>query len=171
MSNLDPNQPSAAANGELSHPVTARDQLLPAAPQESGPSPTSVTAVVAQVPARTSLTRVTTGPDSTGNQENAEGDARIENTDPLPDEKEASPDAAPRREEVAKPVLPPPPPVPQAAPSQEAVPETSDAKQQWLLPPIAPRFKGKKCLVLDLDETLVHSSFKVRTPSRRQYHS
>lgn len=36
-----------------------------------------------------------------------------------------------------------------------------DDKQQWLLPPIAPRFEGKKCLVLDLDETLVHSSFKV----------
>ena len=34
-------------------------------------------------------------------------------------------------------------------------------KQQWLLPPIQPRFQGKKCLVLDLDETLVHSSFKV----------
>jgi len=29
-----------------------------------------------------------------------------------------------------------------------------------LLPPKEPRFEGKKCLVLDLDETLVHSSFK-----------
>ncbi|QLQ81087.1 hypothetical protein HG537_0E04420 [Torulaspora globosa] len=29
-----------------------------------------------------------------------------------------------------------------------------------LLPPKAPEFKDKKCLVLDLDETLVHSSFK-----------
>ena len=29
-----------------------------------------------------------------------------------------------------------------------------------LLPTIAPEDKGKKCLVLDLDETLVHSSFK-----------
>lgn len=35
--------------------------------------------------------------------------------------------------------------------------------------------KGKKCLVLDLDETLVHSSFKVReareplhTPSKKE---
>ena len=33
--------------------------------------------------------------------------------------------------------------------------------QKYLLPPIRPEFKGKKCLVLDLDETLVHSSFKV----------
>ncbi|KAI0999575.1 hypothetical protein K3495_g8623 [Podosphaera aphanis] len=37
----------------------------------------------------------------------------------------------------------------------------SEQRNKWLLPPIAPRFKGKKCLVLDLDETLVHSSFKV----------
>ncbi|KAF8993702.1 HAD-like domain-containing protein, partial [Cyathus striatus] len=29
-----------------------------------------------------------------------------------------------------------------------------------LLPPIAPEHVGRKCLVLDLDETLVHSSFK-----------
>lgn len=34
-------------------------------------------------------------------------------------------------------------------------------KQSWLLPPIRPEHHGKKCLVLDLDETLVHSSFKV----------
>ncbi len=33
---------------------------------------------------------------------------------------------------------------------------------KWLLPPMRPEFRGKKCLVLDLDETLVHSSFKVR---------
>ncbi|KAL6705456.1 hypothetical protein ACN47E_006721 [Coniothyrium glycines] len=38
--------------------------------------------------------------------------------------------------------------------------EASD-QQKYLLGPIAPRFKGKKCLVLDLDETLVHSSFKI----------
>ncbi|KAL0089538.1 NLI interacting factor [Phycomyces blakesleeanus] len=31
----------------------------------------------------------------------------------------------------------------------------------WLLDPIAPKDKGRKCLVLDLDETLVHSAFKV----------
>ncbi|ETO27314.1 carboxy-terminal domain RNA polymerase II polypeptide A small phosphatase 2, partial [Reticulomyxa filosa] len=29
-----------------------------------------------------------------------------------------------------------------------------------LLPPLSPENKGKRCLVLDLDETLVHSSFK-----------
>jgi len=30
----------------------------------------------------------------------------------------------------------------------------------YLLPPLEPEFQNKKCLVLDLDETLVHSSFK-----------
>ncbi|ORZ14741.1 HAD-like domain-containing protein [Absidia repens] len=31
----------------------------------------------------------------------------------------------------------------------------------WLLPPISSEHAGRKCLVLDLDETLVHSSFKI----------
>ncbi|PMD45719.1 NIF-domain-containing protein [Hyaloscypha variabilis F] len=30
-----------------------------------------------------------------------------------------------------------------------------------LLPPQSQEFRGKKCLILDLDETLVHSSFKI----------
>lgn len=49
--------------------------------------------------------------------------------------------------------LPPPPPL--APPGQEG-------SQQWLLPPAQPPLQKRKCLVLDLDETLVHSSFKVR---------
>jgi RNA polymerase II subunit A small phosphatase-like protein len=52
-------------------------------------------------------------------------------------------------------VLPPPPPPP--------VPEIASdvGEQQWLLPPALPHLSNRKCLVLDLDETLVHSSFKV----------
>jgi TFIIF-interacting CTD phosphatase-like protein len=38
---------------------------------------------------------------------------------------------------------------------------TQDGQPRPLLPPIAPQHAGRKCLVLDLDETLVHSSFKV----------
>lgn len=38
--------------------------------------------------------------------------------------------------------------------------EPGPGTQQYLLPPLAPAQKGMKCLVLDLDETLVHSSFK-----------
>jgi RNA polymerase II subunit A small phosphatase-like protein len=55
--------------------------------------------------------------------------------------------------------LPPPPPPPML-PDVPSAPERED--QQWLLPPIVPTLQGRKCLVLDLDETLVHSSFKVR---------
>lgn len=38
---------------------------------------------------------------------------------------------------------------------------TQDGLPHPLLAELAPELKGKKCLVLDLDETLVHSSFKV----------
>ena len=55
--------------------------------------------------------------------------------------------------------LPPPPP----RNGQEAVSSNSNEARRWLLPPLQPSLKGKKCLVLDLDETLVHSSFKVRS--------
>ena len=36
-----------------------------------------------------------------------------------------------------------------------------DGVPRPLLPPVSPKHAGRKCLVLDLDETLVHSSFKV----------
>ncbi|CAK7209604.1 hypothetical protein SBRCBS47491_000499 [Sporothrix bragantina] len=66
------------------------------------------------------------------------------------------------------PNVPPPPPGP--APQTEnhnstnnsAIAELIEAhRQKSLLPPIEPHLKGRKCLVLDLDETLVHSSFKI----------
>ncbi|KIW31136.1 phosphatase PSR1 [Cladophialophora immunda] len=62
--------------------------------------------------------------------------------------------------------LPPPPPLSkrqeQFAPKEAPpVPEASLEKQSWLLPPVQPHLKGRKCLILDLDETLVHSSFKI----------
>lgn len=69
--------------------------------------------------------------------------------------------------------LPPPPPgpIPGTNPVDEPLADSNNAmipaavpdapEQKYLLPPIQPRFKGKKCLVLDLDETLVHSSFKI----------
>ena len=66
------------------------------------------------------------------------------------------------------PPLPPPPPIIQQQESS-GQPETPAAdqtnvpndQQRWLLPPVKAEHKGRKCLVLDLDETLVHSSFKV----------
>ncbi|KAI0431534.1 HAD-like domain-containing protein [Xylaria sp. FL1042] len=59
---------------------------------------------------------------------------------------------------------PPPPPIANEEPvvvEEEKVAVAEASQQKFLLPPIEPRFKGRKCLVLDLDETLVHSSFKI----------
>lgn len=71
--------------------------------------------------------------------------------------------------------LPPPPPLPaqtqagttdgQRLSRDESRPESTTEDRKWLLPPLQQELKGRKCLVLDLDETLVHSSFKVSTPS------
>ncbi|KIJ39490.1 hypothetical protein M422DRAFT_175127 [Sphaerobolus stellatus SS14] len=41
------------------------------------------------------------------------------------------------------------------------IPIGPDGQPRPLLPPVAPHHAGRKCLVLDLDETLVHSSFKL----------
>ncbi|GJJ06559.1 hypothetical protein Clacol_000752 [Clathrus columnatus] len=41
------------------------------------------------------------------------------------------------------------------------IPIGPDGMPRPLLPPIASHHQGRKCLVLDLDETLVHSSFKL----------
>jgi len=55
---------------------------------------------------------------------------------------------------ISLPPPPPPPLPPLSAPGRQG-------GQQWLLPPPQPHLHNRKCLVLDLDETLVHSSFKV----------
>ncbi|OTB04421.1 hypothetical protein M426DRAFT_22820 [Hypoxylon sp. CI-4A] len=69
-------------------------------------------------------------------------------------------------EQYAKPVPPPPPgPIPVVNPlpiaSEEKEVDVEQAQHKYLLPPVEPHLKGRKCLVLDLDETLVHSSFKI----------
>ena len=53
--------------------------------------------------------------------------------------------------------IPPPPPRGATAPDGAVASE----QQRWLLPPLQSNLRGRKCLILDLDETLVHSSFKV----------
>ncbi|KAI0769752.1 NIF-domain-containing protein [Trametes elegans] len=40
------------------------------------------------------------------------------------------------------------------------IPIGPDGQPKPLLPPVAPEYAGRKCLVLDLDETLVHSSLR-----------
>jgi RNA polymerase II subunit A small phosphatase-like protein len=77
----------------------------------------------------------------------------------MPDASAPDPEDAAVANESQSKTLPLPPPPPPPVPVVEAGPSRSETKA--LLPPIAPEHKGRKCLVLDLDETLVHSSFKI----------
>lgn len=81
---------------------------------------------------------------------------------PASDTQAATATPSPETTSKALPSAPVPEPTAAAAvPVTEAGPSAPEP-QKWLLPPIANEHKGRKCLVLDLDETLVHSSFKVR---------
>ena len=80
--------------------------------------------------------------DRTAQQEQEDNDVVM--SDPPPEE--------PPKSETPQVNLPPPPP---------RNGQVSTEPQKFLLPPLQSQFKGRKCLVLDLDETLVHSSFKV----------
>ena len=158
---------SGGPNGEISQPQRgSRDQPLPDLPKEAESSAASAgranPSVIIQGPTRAESKRVISSQNSSKDQKDGEGDVRMEDPEPLPPaDKEESAVPLPRKDETAaKTVLPPPPPGP--APSEDTAAPEAEQKQSWLLPPIAPRFQGKKCLVLDLDETLVHSSFKVR---------
>ena len=72
--------------------------------------------------------------------------------------------------------LPPPPPLEerQAQVASTASHEISRQpspvdNQKWLLPSVRHEHRGRKCLILDLDETLVHSSFKVYRSLQHMY--
>ncbi|KAH7319120.1 plasma membrane phosphatase required for sodium stress response [Rhexocercosporidium sp. MPI-PUGE-AT-0058] len=157
-----------AANGDLTQTVgDTRDPPLPGLPKEAestSAGQTSTPAVVVQGPSR-SESKVSTNQLSAQEQKDTECEVNMTDSEPVPADKEENTVPPVRKDEtVNKATLPPPPPVPQpqSGPSEDkAAPEPAEQKSQWLLPPIAPRFQGKKCLVLDLDETLVHSSFKI----------
>ncbi|KAL3423467.1 NLI interacting factor-like phosphatase [Phlyctema vagabunda] len=132
-------------------PELPKEEEAPAVTNESSPS-TAPETEMSNAPAPPAIV-----------QKDGEGDEELQDSEALPTEKEE--EAAVTSTTTSKTILPPPPPVPQLespnAADEKNELEQPDAKQQWLLPPIAPRFQGKKCLVLDLDETLVHSSFKI----------
>ncbi|KAK6859749.1 NLI interacting factor-like phosphatase [Apiospora arundinis] len=132
---------------------------------------------------QTTLVGATTGPSITVNPPVSETSEKVEQSAdasaskdaegdvPMPDAETAArvsqPAVAPEEQEQN--TVPSPPPATVQAPSPPAaVPDESAVavaettpEQKYLLPPIEPHMKGRKCLVLDLDETLVHSSFKI----------
>ncbi|KAK4160959.1 phosphatase PSR1 [Cladorrhinum sp. PSN259] len=128
-------------------------------------SPGSSNPVISVDPPHSTNAETETIEEATSERDN-EGDS------PMPDadnsRQSAAQGSSTTTEEQLPRVPPPPPgPVPTAPnPPTSSLVETPpafapDQPQRFLLPPQAPEFKGRKCLVLDLDETLVHSSFKI----------
>ncbi|KAE9368368.1 NIF-domain-containing protein [Stipitochalara longipes BDJ] len=164
-------QSGTAVNGDANRlSGDARDQPLPALPKEAetpsqaGQSnPSVIVQAPVKAPVRAPSTRASSSAQVPAQEpKDAEGDVKMVDSDPVPTEQAEPVAPIPRQAEPIRPVLPPPPSSPPPGPSEEVVaPESAEQGQKWLLPPIAPRFQGKKCLVLDLDETLVHSSFKI----------
>jgi len=58
------------------------------------------------------------------------------------------------------PLKPEPGPHTPSPPKPEPDPQPDNKNQKFLMSPLPPEMKGRKTLVLDLDETLVHSSFR-----------
>lgn len=95
------------------------------------------------------------------NHKDDDGDVDMQDEEGTANQKEKQPATS-----DVLPKVPPPPPSTSSAPIPQPDPMMALAapdvpEQKALLPPIEPHLKGRKCLVLDLDETLVHSSFKV----------
>ena len=150
--------PPLPASHVSSPPEASAGQNMEAPPVIAGTTPPQLIE-----PDESVAEQGTTINDRTPQQEQADSDIAMVDAPPLATSVEEPP--AVTREVVPSQVnLPPPPPrngQDTTAPGSSAV--TPSDKQRWLLPPLQPHFKGRKCLVLDLDETLVHSSFKVRT--------
>lgn len=173
-----PPAPSTAETTESPAATETRDAPLPPLPASNVSSPpevnigqsveaTPVIAITAPPqliePDQSVAEQGTTINDRTPQQEQADSDIAMVDAPPIPTSAVEEPSATSREAIQTQVNLPPPPPRngQDAAPSGSSAVTPSD-KQRWLLPPLQPHFKGRKCLVLDLDETLVHSSFKVR---------
>ena len=170
-----------AETPEQSPPTVPRDPPLPPLPPSTKESqqeperrepsqPKTATAAVEppQIMALEESVAVqgTTINDRTPTQEAQDSDVAMPDAPPLPTAREISSQSETKDLAQTQIALPPPPPHPPRNGQDRPVPSTSNAtpneRQQWLLPPLQPQLQGRKCLVLDLDETLVHSSFKVR---------
>lgn len=141
-----PSQPPVPSADQEETPITAAPDLI--APKSDDPS-----VVVPPSPTHTVLPEEDTGgltsgavqpPGSTGREMNEESDE----SSLLEEDDLHKPDEEDEEEQLIM-------------NGGAGIPIGPDGVPRPLLPPIAPQHVGKKCLVLDLDETLVHSSFKV----------
>lgn len=153
-----------------------RNQPLPALPQDVDKGPrdqnsSSNPSVIVQAPTPIRPKQEGTAPlpPPPTDQENISRDTEMTDAPPISTGETKAVSINYRDAQSNATILPPPPPLPAPesgkdstnAQQESTTADPVEEKQQWLLPPIEPRFHGKKCLVLDLDETLVHSSFKV----------
>ncbi|KKZ65921.1 hypothetical protein EMCG_08331 [[Emmonsia] crescens] len=146
---------SGSGSGSGSKIYTARDSDLPPIPASDKSTSSNTTSASIEN---------TSGPtDAVSKQPNGDSDVAMQDTQSADSYIDEDVDT-PLHDESAM-EIPPPPPLDRNAESTNKyippVPAIQPEKQQWLLPPIEPHLQSRKCLVLDLDETLVHSSFKV----------
>lgn len=180
-------KPSITGNGQPSEkdPVTqtaAREQPLPPLPNSNAanlanppqqtdhpPAPDIVPVLPPDHPQTTEEEEIAPEEEQTINDrtpEQAKTDTDLEMTQappiaPIPEDGSWSNEPEKDQKSAQMPLPPPPPRNNQERSPAADRTRASSERQQWLLPPIQPSFRGKKCLVLDLDETLVHSSFKI----------
>ena len=150
----DPPLPPVPSNNVASTPDTKDEQGIPTQAAGTAAPPQLIQ------PDESVAEQGTTINDRTPQQEQRDSDIAMVDAPPVIPAVE-DPSHTTRELQQAQINLPPPPPRNGnggATPSNTVAPSE---KQQWLLPPLQPQLKGRKCLVLDLDETLVHSSFKV----------
>lgn len=169
--NRDPTLPTAARDSPLPPLPTSnsvpnpdfgnkQDLSMPKATAAAGDAPQLIE------PQESVAAQGTTINDRTPQQETQDSDIVMPDAPPVP---LLSGESTKNTQDLSQVQMNLPPPPPRNG-QERTVPDTTavapNEKMRWLLPPLQPQFRGRKCLVLDLDETLVHSSFKVNPPNR-----
>lgn len=150
-----PTQVSPDTHGEGTSAAATQSEVLPTRAKEHEVTAAAANGVSVQSETKNDLAR---------QDEQVSGTESVTTTETTPKKlAKGEGDVQPRDGEVSQAAVVPPPPPPPPPPAAEVTTVSDGERQQWLLPPPLPHLSNRKCLVLDLDETLVHSSFKVST--------